>query len=66
MLLVCAVIDEKNMQVSKPLLPMYIGAIVALIGMSLGWNCAYPINPGKDIAARFFTAIAGWSFEVFT
>ncbi|CAG0904146.1 unnamed protein product [Darwinula stevensoni] len=66
LLLACAVIDERNMQVSKALFPMYIGAIVALIGMSLGWNCAYPINPGKDIAARFFTAIAGWSFDVFT
>jgi len=46
--------------------PMSIGIVVAVIGMSFGMNCGYPINPARDLSPRIFTALAGWGFEVFT
>ncbi|KAK3608180.1 hypothetical protein CHS0354_034135 [Potamilus streckersoni] len=62
MLLVCvlAITDERNMNPPKGLVPVIIGLLVIAIGMTLGLNCGYPINPARDLAPRIFTAIAGW------
>ncbi|XP_043928064.1 aquaporin-9-like [Protopterus annectens] len=66
-LLACilAITDEQNCPAPKGLQPFLIGVIVQLVGMSMGLNCGYPINPARDLAPRAFTAIAGWGFEVF-
>nr|QRN45647.1 AQP7 [Bostrychus sinensis] len=45
--------------------PVAVGLLVLLIGMSLGSNSGYAINPTRDIGPRVFTAIAGWGPEVF-
>jgi len=63
---VCAITDRKNMQVSKQLVPLFIGLTVLAIGVSFGFNCGYAINPARDFAPRIFTAISGWGLKVFT
>jgi aquaporin-10 len=45
--------------------PLVVGALVALIGMSFGFNAGYAINPARDFGPRLFTAIAGWGGGVF-
>jgi MIP family channel proteins len=45
--------------------PALVGALVALIGMSFGFNAGYAINPARDLGPRLFTAVAGWGSEVF-
>ena len=45
--------------------PLVVGALVALIGISFGFNSGYAINPARDLGPRLFTAIAGWGGEVF-
>ncbi|XP_077149909.1 aquaporin-3-like [Ranitomeya variabilis] len=67
-LMICllAIIDEKNNAAPRGLQPFVIGLIVLLVGLSMGFNCGYPINPARDLAPRFFTAIAGWGPEVFS
>jgi MIP family channel proteins len=45
--------------------PLVVGALVALIGMSFGFNAGYAINPARDLGPRIFTAIAGWGGQVF-
>uniref|UniRef100_A0A8C4DA90 Aquaporin 7 n=1 Tax=Dicentrarchus labrax TaxID=13489 RepID=A0A8C4DA90_DICLA len=45
--------------------PVAVGLLVLLIGISLGSNSGYAINPTRDIAPRVFTAIAGWGSDVF-
>jgi MIP family channel proteins len=45
--------------------PLVVGALVALIGMSFGFNAGYAINPARDLGPRLFTAVAGWGGEVF-
>ncbi|XP_060136367.1 aquaporin-7 [Zootoca vivipara] len=42
-----------------------VGLLVAVIGMSLGMNTGYAINPSRDLPPRIFTAIAGWGLDVF-
>ncbi|RVE72996.1 hypothetical protein OJAV_G00044120 [Oryzias javanicus] len=67
MLLLCvmALSDQKNKPPPAGCEPVIVGLLVTLIGMSLGSNSGYAINPTRDIAPRVFTAIAGWGSEVF-
>ncbi|XP_077335917.1 aquaporin-3-like isoform X2 [Lithobates pipiens] len=66
-LMVCilAVVDEANNAAPRGLQPFVIGLVVLLVGLSMGFNCGYPINPARDLAPRIFTAMAGWGLEVF-
>lgn len=67
MLLLClmALSDQKNKPAAAGSEPVAVGLLVMLIGISLGSNSGYAINPTRDIAPRVFTAIAGWGAEVF-
>nr|KAF6331496.1 aquaporin 7 [Pipistrellus kuhlii] len=60
-----AITDKRN----NPALPgtqaLVIGILVVIIGVSLGMNTGYAINPSRDLPPRFFTFIAGWGTEVF-
>ncbi|CAJ1051520.1 aquaporin-7 [Xyrichtys novacula] len=67
MLLLClmALADQKNKPAATGHEPIVVGLLVLLIGISLGSNSGYAINPTRDIAPRVFTAIAGWGTDVF-
>lgn len=67
-LLICvlAITDERNMTPHKGLVPISIGLVVFVIGMTYGLNCGYAINPARDLAPRIFTAIAGWGADPFS
>ncbi|CAG0888247.1 unnamed protein product [Cyprideis torosa] len=66
LLMVCAIVDKRNMKVPEYLIPAYAGLGVAGIGMSLGYQCGYPINPARDFGPRLFTFVGGWGSAVFT
>ncbi|XP_045418930.1 aquaporin-7 isoform X1 [Lemur catta] len=59
-----AITDKKNpeFQGSQALV---IGILVVIIGVSLGMNSGYAINPSRDLPPRFFTYLAGWGEQVF-
>lgn len=63
---ICAITDEKNMQISKPLIPLYVGFTFVAIGVAFGANCGYAINPARDLSPRIITLIAGWGTTTFT
>lgn len=67
MLLLClmALSDQKNKPAAAGSEPVVVGLLVLLIGISLGSNSGYAINPTRDIGPRVFTAIAGWGTDVF-
>ncbi len=65
LLCICALTDERNMAPKSNLAPLLIGAVVLMIGMSMGANCAYAINPARDFSPRLFTWVAGWGGQVF-
>ncbi|XP_073433281.1 aquaporin-3-like [Dendrobates tinctorius] len=66
-LMICllAIFDENNNAAPRGLQPFVSGLIVLLVGLSMGFNCGYPINPARDLAPRIFTACVGWGLEVF-
>ena len=65
LLCICALTDDRNMAPKSNLAPLLIGAVVLMIGMSMGANCAYGINPARDLSPRVFTWLAGWGNLVF-
>ncbi|XP_071059488.1 aquaporin-9-like isoform X2 [Pseudochaenichthys georgianus] len=68
MLVLCilAIIDDGNIGAPKGVQPLAIGLIIMAIGVSMGLNCGYPLNPARDLGPRLFTAVAGWGMEVFS
>ncbi|KAK7124426.1 hypothetical protein R3I94_018709 [Phoxinus phoxinus] len=66
-LLVCvlALGDPHNTPAPPGLEPVLVGAVVLVIGISMGSNSGYAINPARDIGPRVFSYIAGWGDEVF-
>lgn len=67
MLVLCilAIIDGGNIGAPKGVEPLAIGLIIMAIGVSMGLNCGYPLNPARDLGPRLFTAVAGWGMDVF-
>jgi glycerol uptake facilitator protein len=57
---VFALVDEINQPVRANLAPLLIGFIVVAIGLSLGANAGYAINPARDFGPRMFAWLAGW------
>ncbi|KAM8921526.1 aquaporin-10 [Pelodytes ibericus] len=62
---ILAIVDSQNKPVLKGLEPVVVGMLVLSIGLSMGANCGYPINPTRDLGPRLFTYVAGWGPEVF-
>ncbi|XP_072283501.1 aquaporin-10 [Pyxicephalus adspersus] len=62
---ILAILDSRNKPVPRGLEPIVVGALVFSIGLSMGANCGYPINPSRDLGPRLFTYVAGWGSEVF-
>ncbi|KAG5281101.1 hypothetical protein AALO_G00067440 [Alosa alosa] len=67
-LIVCilAIVDPYNNPVPPGLEAFTVGFAVLVIGLSMGFNSGYAVNPARDLGPRLFTAIAGWGTEVFT
>jgi MIP family channel proteins len=64
-LLIFALTDRLNLAPAPSSIPVVVGAVVVVIGMTLGFNAGYAINPARDLGPRLFTAFAGWGSEVF-
>jgi MIP family channel proteins len=64
MLGIFAIADRKNAGPATGA-PVLVGALVALLGMTFGFNAGYAINPARDLGPRLFTSLAGWGGEVF-
>ena len=60
LLLVMAIVDERNQPPGANLTPALIGAVVVVIGMSFGGLHGYAINPARDFGPRLFTVVAGF------
>ncbi|XP_029775853.1 aquaporin-7 isoform X3 [Suricata suricatta] len=60
-----AITDKKNNPALQGTQALVIGILVTVIGLSLGMNTGYAINPSRDLPPRFFTFIAGWGIQVF-
>ncbi|XP_060923666.1 aquaporin-3-like [Limanda limanda] len=59
------VITDKYTRVPEGLQPLLIGWVIMGIGVAMGLNCGYALNPARDFGPRVFTAVAGWGSDVF-
>uniref|UniRef100_A0A3B4UZQ4 Aquaporin-3 n=1 Tax=Seriola dumerili TaxID=41447 RepID=A0A3B4UZQ4_SERDU len=67
-LIVCilAIVDPYNNPIPQGLEAFTVGFVVLVIGLSMGFNSGYAVNPARDLGPRIFTSMAGWGSEVFT
>ncbi|XP_007111464.2 LOW QUALITY PROTEIN: aquaporin-7 [Physeter macrocephalus] len=61
-----AITDKGNNPALQGTQALVIGILVVIIGVSMGMNSGYAINPSRDLPPRFFTFIAGWGTQVFS
>lgn len=61
-LIICifAIVDNANQPVKSNLAPLVIGFVVVAIGLSIGANAGYAINPARDLGPRIVTWLEGW------
>lgn len=59
-LLICALIDKRNMAPIANMGPFLIGMVVVAIGLSFGTNAGYAINPARDLGPRLWALFTGW------
>jgi len=64
-LLVFAIIDTRNTGPGSNMGPFLIGMIVLVIGLALGTNAGYAINPARDLGPRLWTYMEGWGSIAF-
>lgn len=60
LLLIAAVTDTLNSSPGSNLAPVVIGLIVVAIGMAIGSNAGYAINPARDLGPRVAEFITGY------
>jgi glycerol uptake facilitator protein len=60
LVVICALIDKRNTSPGSNLGPYLIGMVVVAIGLSIGTNSGYGINPARDFGPRLYTKIMGW------
>lgn len=67
-LIVCilAIVDPYNNPIPQGLEAFTVGFVVLVIGLSMGFNSGYAVNPARDFGPRLFTSMAGWGSDVFT
>jgi len=66
LIFVMALTDSKNMGPHKGFIPLLVGLAVLAIGLSLGINAGYAINPARDLGPRLLTLCVGYGGETFT
>lgn len=66
LLCVLALGDSRQGSIPSGVQPVLVGAVVMVIGVSMGSNSGYALNPARDFGPRLFTYIAGWGADVFT
>lgn len=57
-------IDEKNLNVPKGLIPIALALLLAGLIMAFGLNCGPALNPARDISGRIFANMVGYGADV--
>jgi glycerol uptake facilitator len=60
-MLIFAIVDTRNLAPGANMAPFIIGLVVVVIGMTLGADAGYAINPARDFGPRLASWITGWS-----
>lgn len=66
LLVVCAITDRNNGPPPAGLVPLTLFITILGIGIALGMQTGYAINPARDLGPRLLTAMVGYGKDVFT
>ena len=66
LMLILAITDKRNQAVEANLAPFVIGLLVVVIGMAMGGNAGYAINPARDLGPRLLSTVGGWGGAPFS
>jgi len=66
MVVVLAMGDSSNLPAPPGLSPLVLFMLILGIGVSLGMQTGYAINPARDLGPRIMTAMVGYGSQVFT
>ncbi|KIM67687.1 hypothetical protein SCLCIDRAFT_1189699 [Scleroderma citrinum Foug A] len=62
---VLAATDRKNIPPPTGLIPFVVCLAILVIGITLGMETGYAINPARDLGPRILTAMVGYGKDVF-
>jgi glycerol uptake facilitator protein len=65
LILVAALVDQQNQAPEANMSALLVGFSVVVIGLALGTNAGYAINPARDLGPRIFAWLAGWGDAAF-
>jgi glycerol uptake facilitator protein len=63
--LIAALVDGQNQAPEANMSALLVGLVVVVIGISLGTNAGYAINPARDFGPRVLTWLGGWGKTAF-
>ncbi len=58
--LIAALIDQQNQAPESNMSALLVGLVVVVIGIALGTNAGYAINPARDFGPRLLAWLGGW------
>jgi glycerol uptake facilitator protein len=65
LILIAALIDQQNQAPESNMSALLVGLVVVVIGLAIGTNAGYAINPARDFGPRTLTWFAGWGSTAF-
>jgi len=65
LILIAALVDQQNQAPEANMSALLVGLAVVVIGIALGTNAGYAINPARDFGPRVLTWIGGWGDTAF-
>lgn len=60
-----ALLDDSNAPPANGMTAFIVGLLVAAIGMALGFQTSFTINPARDLGPRIFSAMVGYGRHPF-
>ena len=66
MLGILCIVDHRNLNTPKPLIPIALFVLLAGLITAFGLNCGPALNPARDIPARLFAWMIGYGSEVWS